>query len=132
MFESLPAIFLIARDYQASRRFYTETLGLEEARAARDHVRYELGGVALIVHAPIPDAEMRKWNLGPLCEARGSGVVLSLAPDDVDGAHETLLERGADVLFPPRDAPWGVRMFMLRDPSGFLIEVSKPLPARSG
>ncbi len=132
MFQSLPAIFLIARDYEAARRFYTETLGLKEARAARDHVRYELGGVALIVHAPIPDAEMRKWSLEPLREPRGSGVVLTLAPDDVDGAYDALLEKGADVLFAPRDAPWGVRMFMLRDPSGFLIEVSKPLPARSG
>ena len=132
MFESLPAVFLIAKDYAASRRFYTETLGLKEARAAKDHVRYDLGGTALIIHAPIPDAEMRRWNLDPLREPRGAGVVLTLTPADVDRAHAVLIEREAEVMFPPRDAPWGVRMFMLKDPNGFLIEVSRPLSGGSG
>ena len=132
MFESLPAIFLITKDYEASLRFYTETLGLKEASRTKDHVRYELGGASLIIHAPISDEEMRKWNLEPLREPRGSGVVVTLSPDDVDRAYSALTEKGAEVVFPPRDAPWGVRMFMLKDPNGFLIEVSKPLPAGSG
>jgi len=132
LFESLPAIFLITRDYEASCRFYTETLELKEASRTKDHVRYDLGGTSLVIHAPISDEEMRKWNLEPLREPRGSGVVVTLNPKDVDRAHDALIEKGADVIFPPRDAPWGVRMFMLKDPNGFLIEVSKPLPGGSG
>ena len=85
------------------------------------------GGTSLVIHAPIPDEEMRKWNLEPLREPRGSGVVVTLTPENVDHAHDALIKKGADVIFPPRDAPWGVRMFMLKDPNGFLIEVSKPL-----
>lgn len=132
MFESLPAVFLITKDYEASCRFYTETLELKEASRTKDHVRYDLGGTSLIIHAPISDEEMRKWNLEPLAEPRGSGVVVTLNPKDVDRAHDALLEKGAEVIFPPRDAPWGVRMFMLKDPNGFLIEVSKPLSGGSG
>lgn len=126
MFEGLTTIFLIGTDFAASRRFYSETLGLEEVSAAPDHVRYRAGEVFLVVHAPIPDEEMRAWNLAPLREPRGSGVVLTLRPADVDAAHEALRARGAEILCPPRDAPWGVRLFMVRDPSGFLIEVSRP------
>lgn len=132
MFEALPVVFLITKDYEASLRFYAETLGLKEASRARDHARFALKGVSLVIHAPIPDQEMRRWGLEPLREPRGSGVVLTLAPDDVDRAHEALLKKGAEVLFPPRNAPWGVRMFMLKDPNGFLIEVSRPIRAGSG
>ncbi|MDE0332955.1 MAG: VOC family protein [Nitrospinae bacterium] len=128
MFESLPAVFLITKDYEASCRFYTETLELKEASRTKDHVRYDLGGTSLVIHAPIRDEEMRKWNLEPLREPRGSGVVVTLTPEDVDRVHDVLVEKGADIICPPRDAPWGVRMFMLKDPNGFLIEVSKPLP----
>jgi len=123
----LSTIFLIGRDLEASRQFYSETLGLEEVSVTPDHVRYRAGEVFLVVHAPIPDEEMRAWNLEPLAEARGSGVVLTLRPEDVDAAHAALARRGADILFPPRNVPWGVRMFMVRDPSGFLIEVSRPI-----
>ena len=101
MFESLPAIFLITKDYEASLRFYTETLGLKEASRTKDHVRYELGDTSLIIHAPISDEEMRKWNLEPLREPRGSGVVVTLSPDDVDRAYSALTEKGAEVVFPP-------------------------------
>ncbi|MBI3128393.1 MAG: VOC family protein [Candidatus Tectomicrobia bacterium] len=127
MFEALSTVFLIGRDLAASRRFYSEILGLDEASVQRDHVRYKIGEAFLVVHAPIPDKEMRAWNLEPLREPRGSGVVLTLRPADVDAAHAALRERGADILFPPRDAPWGVRLFMVRDPDGFLIEVSRPI-----
>ena len=135
MFESLSTVFLIATDFEASRRFYTETLELEEVSGGADHVRYRIGEgkgegegeVFLVVHAPIADAEMKSWNLDPLSEPRGSGVVLTLRARDVDAAYETLKGKKADILFPPRDAPWGVRLFMVRDPSGFLIEISRPI-----
>lgn len=125
MFEDLPAVFLIGRDLEASKKFYSETLGLEDTSTAEDHIRYRIGSVSLVVHAPISDEEMRDWNLEPLKEPRGSGVILTLQPKNVDEAYQLLLNKGADILFPPRNAPWGARLFMLRDPNGFLIEVSR-------
>ena len=119
LFEALPAVFLITKDYEASLRFYAETLGLREASRARDHARFALKGVSLVIHAPIPDEEMRRWGLEPLREPRGSGVVLTLAPDDVDRAHEALLEKGAEVLFPPRNAPWASACSCSRTRTGF-------------
>ena len=127
MFEALSTVFLIVSDLEASRKFYTDTLGLMEASAAGDHVRYEIGGASLVVHGPIPDDEMRAWNLEPVGEPRGSGVVITLRAGDVDAAHAAISEKGAEVLSPPRDASWGVRLFIVRDPDGYLIEISRPL-----
>ena len=127
MFEKLSTVFLIGRNLKASRKFYTESLGLKEASATADHIRYDVGGVALVIHAPISDEEMRAWNLEPVREPLGAGVVVTLQAKDVDATHKELTLRGADIVFPPRDAPWGVRFFMLRDPDGFLIEVSRPI-----
>ena len=127
MFEGLTTVFLICRDLEDSRNFYSGTLGMKETSAEADHVRYEAGGVSLVIHAPISDGEMRDWNLEPVTEPRGSGVVLTLRATDVDEAHINLFRKGADILFPPRDASWGVRMFIVRDPNGFLIEIGRPM-----
>ncbi|MFP6889653.1 MAG: VOC family protein, partial [Nitrospinota bacterium] len=97
MFEKLSTVFLIGRNLDTSRKFYTETLGLKEASVTADHVRYDVGGVFLVVHAPIPDEEMRAWNLDPLREPLGAGVVVTLRAKDVDAAHEELSRRGADI-----------------------------------
>ncbi len=127
MFEGLQTVFLICRNLEASRKFYSEKLCLKETSVMADHIRYEAGGVSLVIHAPIAENEMRAWGLDPISEPRGSGVILTLQAANVDEAHENLLGKGAEILSPPRDAPWGVRMFLLRDPNGFLIEVSRPV-----
>ncbi|MBO0840197.1 MAG: VOC family protein [Sciscionella sp.] len=41
----------------------------------------------------------------------------------LDAAHAALVEHGADVLFAPRDEPWGVRRFFVRDPNGRIVNV---------
>jgi uncharacterized glyoxalase superfamily protein PhnB len=45
----------------------------------------------------------------------------------MDAAFTEISAKGGGTLFPPRDAPWGVWMFMVRDPCGFLIEIGRPL-----
>lgn len=128
MLEGLKNVFLISRDMEISRKFYSEILTLREASAGKDHIRYETGAASLVLHAPIPDEEMRKWGLDPISEPRGSGVVLTLQATDVDEAHAALLAAGADILSAPREVPWGTRQFIVRDPNGFLIEISQPIP----
>ena len=39
-------------------------------------------------------------------------------------------ERGGELLSEPADMPWGARVFRLRDPDGFLWELSSREPAR--
>jgi catechol 2,3-dioxygenase-like lactoylglutathione lyase family enzyme len=49
------------------------------------------------------------------------GITVGVA--DVDAVHATAVERGFEIAYPLRDEPWGVRRFMLRDPSGTVVNV---------
>jgi catechol 2,3-dioxygenase-like lactoylglutathione lyase family enzyme len=47
--------------------------------------------------------------------------------DDVEGLHDELLERGADVLQGPVDAVYGLREIRVRDPNGYILAFGKVL-----
>ena len=48
---------------------------------------------------------------------------ISVEVADVDAVHDAALERGFDIVYPLRDEEWGVRRFMLREPSGTIVNV---------
>ena len=48
---------------------------------------------------------------------------ISVEVSDVDAAHARALEQGLEIAYPLRDEPWGVRRFMLREPSGTVVNV---------
>jgi catechol 2,3-dioxygenase-like lactoylglutathione lyase family enzyme len=48
---------------------------------------------------------------------------ISVEVRDVDAVHATAVERGLQIVYSLRDEEWGVRRFMLREPSGTLVNV---------
>src|SRR5215207_9212423 len=54
---------------------------------------------------------------------------ISVEVTDVDAVHAMAVERGLEIAYPLRDEGWGVRRFMLREPSGTIVNV---LSHRSG
>lgn len=48
---------------------------------------------------------------------------ISVGVDDVDAVHAKAIEQGLDIVYPLRDEEWGVRRFMLREPSGTVVNV---------
>lgn len=54
---------------------------------------------------------------------------ISVEVQDVDAIHATAVDQGLEIAYPLRDEEWGVRRFMLREPSGTLVNV---LSRRSG
>jgi uncharacterized glyoxalase superfamily protein PhnB len=48
---------------------------------------------------------------------------ISIEVGDVDATHARAAERGLEIAFPLRDEDWGVRRFMLREPSGTIVNV---------
>jgi catechol 2,3-dioxygenase-like lactoylglutathione lyase family enzyme len=48
---------------------------------------------------------------------------ISVGVDDVDAVHRRAVELGLDIAYPLRDEDWGVRRFMLREPSGTTVNV---------
>lgn len=56
---------------------------------------------------------------------------ISVEVEDVDAVHAAAVERGAEIVYPLRDEPWGVRRFMLREPSGTTVNVLSHSERRS-
>ena len=48
---------------------------------------------------------------------------ISIEVDDVDAIHARALARGLEISYPLRDEEWGVRRFLLREPSGTTVNV---------
>ena len=48
---------------------------------------------------------------------------ISVEVPDVDAVHARAVERGLEIAYSLRDEEWGVRRFMLREPSGTLVNV---------
>jgi catechol 2,3-dioxygenase-like lactoylglutathione lyase family enzyme len=48
---------------------------------------------------------------------------ISVEVTDVDAVHAMAVEQGVEIAYPLRDEDWGVRRFMLREPSGTIVNV---------
>jgi uncharacterized glyoxalase superfamily protein PhnB len=61
---------------------------------------------------------------------KGVGFSLQITtPDDIDALADRAKRAGARLETEPADA-WGVRVFRLRDPDGFLLVISSPRESR--
>ncbi len=111
-------ISLQIRDLAASRAFYTEVLGLETDS------RFDAPDFVLFDTNSIPFAlSQAKINLDEAPQP-GGGVTLWLDCDHVDEMHERLRARGATILTPPYDGPFG-RTFVFADPNGYRITANE-------
>jgi len=47
---------------------------------------------------------------------------------DADAEYKRICDLGVEVKEPPKDLPWGYRLFLVKDPDGNDIEICAPLP----
>ncbi|MFF5896747.1 VOC family protein [Streptomyces argenteolus] len=109
-------VLLKPRDPQASRDFYGRTLGLSVYRefgtGPERGTVYFLGGGFLEIsgRAVSPPADtLRLW----------------MQIEDCAAAHEELSERGARILRPPVQEPWGLIEMWIEDPDGHRIVLTE-------
>lgn len=57
----------------------------------------------------------------------GPRVLLAAGVEDVDAAYEALRARGATLVKPPANQPWGLRTAYFADPEGNLWEINQPI-----
>lgn len=115
-------------DFEASVRFYEETVGLCRSRefgeAPRRGVVYFLGGGEL---------ELTETPAGADPGPRPEGVRLWLRVPDGRAAFRALTGRGARALAEPEAKPWGLLEASVADPDGLelvLVEVPDDHPLR--
>jgi len=99
-----------------TRDFFTQLLGFELAM--------DNGWVVTVASPANPSAQVTiVGNDDPAAPG------ISVEVDDVDAIHAAALARGLEIAYSLRDEEWGVRRFMLREPSGTMVNV---LSHRSG
>jgi catechol 2,3-dioxygenase-like lactoylglutathione lyase family enzyme len=98
-----------------TRDFFVELLGFE--------VAMDLGWVVTVASPTNPSAQVTIiGNDDPAAPG------ISVEVDDVDAVHTRAVERGLEIAYPLGDEPWGVRRFMLREPSGTIVNVLSHSP----
>jgi len=93
-----------------TRDFFVELLGFE--------VAMDLGWVVTVASPTNATAQVTIISSD---DPAAPGI--SVGVDDVDAVHTRAVERGLEVVYPLRDEEWGVRRFMLREPSGTIVNV---------
>jgi catechol 2,3-dioxygenase-like lactoylglutathione lyase family enzyme len=92
--------------------FYTDVLGLR--------VVMDLGWIVTLADPGRPDLQI---SLMTRDETAPVVPVASIEVDDVDAAYRLAQERGAEIVHPLTDEPWGVRRFFVRTPGGVVVNV---------
>jgi catechol 2,3-dioxygenase-like lactoylglutathione lyase family enzyme len=95
---------------EETRDFFVGLLGFE--------VAMDLGWVATVA---APDNPSVQVTIVGNDDMSAPGVSVEVA--DVDAVHARAVERGLEIAYPLRDEDWGVRRFMLREPSGTIVNV---------
>jgi len=93
----------------ATRDFFVE-LGFE--------VVMDLGWVITVASSANPSVQV---NIIGNDDPSAPGMSVEVA--DVEAVHAAAVERGLEIAYPLRDEDWGVRRFMLREPSGTTVNV---------
>jgi catechol 2,3-dioxygenase-like lactoylglutathione lyase family enzyme len=93
-----------------TRDFFVELLGFEVAM-----------DIGWIVTVASPDDPAVQVSIVGNDDAAAPGI--SVGVDDVDAVHAKAVDQGFEIVYPLRDEAWGVRRFMLREPSGTVVNV---------
>ena len=98
-----------------ARQFFVELLGFE--------VAMDLDWVMTLASPANPTAQVTViGNDDPAAPG------ISVEVDDVDAVHARAQRLGLEIAYPLRDEEWGVRRFMLREPSGTMVNVVSHRP----
>ena len=113
---------LYASNFGKLLAFYRDVIGFKVSAEQEDFAEFETKEVTLALLGP----SVVKQLLGDDAEKSAGERArshLSLSVEDVDVAYNTLKEKGANFLKPPKTQPWGQRTAFLSDPEDNLWEV---------
>lgn len=90
------------------------------------HGQRDGGGAPLELAFMRPDSESLPPSLRYAFD--GKGLFITIEAEDVDTLYQRLRNDNHDIVLELCDEAWGQRHFILRDPSGSLLDVVKPIP----
>ena len=93
-----------------TRDFFVDLLGFE--------VAMDIGWIVTVASPENPSVQVSIIGNDDMA-APG----ISVGVPDVDAVHARAVEQGREIVYALRDEEWGVRRFMLREPSGTIVNV---------
>lgn len=123
---TLHQLFLMVTDVDETVAFYRDALGLDVVDRGDRSATFETGRCSLVVERDFDAETLSAFGLSPPGDSRGDGAIVVLEVDDVDAVYDRATAADADTVLPPTDVDWGRRMFLVRDPDGYVVEVSRP------
>ena len=125
MNQHLHLITLGVRDFERSRKFYTETLGWEPASNSSDEITFfQAGGVILALY---PREKLAEDALTSPEGGGFAGVTLAYnaaSEQEVDEIIRDLGAKGVPIAKQPQKVFWGGYSSYFVDPDGFYWEVA--------
>jgi len=104
---------ILSSDFEASRAFYNDVIGLDEGQ-----------GLDWILFFGTEQREVQLSVMALDIKAHQHPDV-SIEVDDVDDAYARAVAAGAEITYPITDEDWGLRRFFVRDPNGAIINVTQ-------
>jgi catechol 2,3-dioxygenase-like lactoylglutathione lyase family enzyme len=116
--------FIVSRDVERSRRFYTEVLGGETVRRGEPTYVALANSWIIINVGGGPTDDKPTVVLESPRELEHVNSFLNIRVADIEAVHATWSSRGAEFLTPPIARETEIRCY-IRDPDGYLIEVGQ-------
>ena len=116
--------FIVARDVDRSRRFYTEVLGGEAVLEGELSIVALANGWITISVGGGPTDDKPAVTMAPPADRDTVSMALNIRVADIQAVYHAWRARGAEFLTPPQDRGGEIRCY-LRDPDGYLIEVGQ-------
>ena len=104
---------ILSSDFEASRAFYNDVIGLDEGQ-----------GLDWILFFGTEQREVQLSVMALDIKAHQHPDV-SIEVDDVDAVYARAVAAGAEITYPITDEDWGLRRFFVRDPNGAIINVTQ-------
>ncbi|GAD53144.1 hypothetical protein MBEHAL_1904 [Halarchaeum acidiphilum MH1-52-1] len=123
-------VFVMTSDLERSRAFYA-ALGFDITEEGSRSVEFDTGAARLKIEEDFDEETLAAFGLEPPGAERGDGAVIVLGVDDIDSvadrAEDAVAAHGGEMLTGPRDVDWGRRLCLVRDPDGYVLELSAPI-----
>jgi catechol 2,3-dioxygenase-like lactoylglutathione lyase family enzyme len=116
--------FIVSRDVERSRRFYTEVLGGEAVLEGELSIVALTNGWVTISVGGGPTDDKPTVTLVPPSDPDRASSFMNIRVADISAVYKLWSSRGTKFLTPPIDRGSEIRCYM-RDPDGHLIEVGQ-------
>jgi DNA-binding transcriptional MerR regulator len=119
---------LVYQDLPAAHRFLVDVFGFTPGEIATDpdgnavHAEVHAGDGVIWLH---PETE--PYHLASPATLGRATAMMAVMVDDVDDHHRTVAARGAEIVYPPTDQPYGYREYSARDNEGTLWSFMKEI-----